>query len=132
MANPVDMSVDNDIMAIADYDNGVHFINLKTVTRRHFKTTYRICGVQFLHEDSSYEGVHVVMLAYIDEKWTINVHSWPEFKEEYVLECPLQPNVPPWARRKITIIDTTLYMLGTSEVCSAIWTLNMTTNIWFD
>ncbi|KAI6177461.1 hypothetical protein M3Y97_00909700 [Aphelenchoides bicaudatus] len=131
MANPVDMVVDGDFLAIADYDNGIHFVNNKECARRHFNTDpFRICGVQFWHDER--DTRHVIMLAYVteSEKWTINVHSWPDFEEELIFECPAQPSVPTWARRKITLVDGLLYLLATSEQCSAIWTLQMSSSIW--
>lgn len=85
------MAVDDDFLAIADYDNGIHFVDLKQDARRHFNTApYRICGIQFWHDERGTR--HVIMLAYVtDEKWTINVHSWPDFNEEFVFDCPTQP-----------------------------------------
>ncbi|KAI6218469.1 hypothetical protein M3Y95_01167600 [Aphelenchoides besseyi] len=133
--NPVDIAVDGNILAIADYDNGVYFINLdsvdcKNATRRHFKTApYRIAGVQFLHETHS-DRIHVVLLAYIDEKWTCNIHLWPDLVQEYVIDHPTEPFIPSYSRRKIKVIGETLYLLGTSEQCSAIWTLHLPTSAW--
>jgi hypothetical protein len=72
----------------------------------------------------------VILLGYIDQKWLIIFHSYPELKEEHILECPNEPQILSWARRKITVVDDTLYMLGTCESCSTIWTLQLINLTW--
>jgi hypothetical protein len=60
-----------------------------------------------------------------------------------VFDCPTQPSrlkewifiginlgVALWARRKITLVDGLLYLLATSETCSAIWTCLFPTTLW--
>ncbi|CAD5222032.1 unnamed protein product [Bursaphelenchus xylophilus] len=130
MANPVDMTAFKDMIAVADYDNGVHFFEQKGYHRKHFKVPpYRICGVKFYH-DPAENATHVALLAYHEQQWTVNMYSWPGLKQECIFNCPPEPNVPSWARRKIVIIDDLLYLMGTAESCSAIWTLDLNTTQW--
>ncbi|CAD5216116.1 unnamed protein product [Bursaphelenchus okinawaensis] len=130
MANPVDMTAYKDMIAVADYDNGVHFFEQKGFRRRHFKAPpYRICGVKFYY-DAPEKTTHVALLAYHDQKWTVNMYLWPSLKQECIFDCPSEPAVPSWARRKIVVIDDLLYLMGTAETCSAIWTLDLNSTQW--
>ena len=151
ISNPVDLAADGEWLGIADYDNGAQFINTRSRRRIHFDTApYRIAGVQWLRSveasgvasTSTAVGaaassigenanVCVVLLAYCEERWSCRVHKWPTLHEEYAIDCPLQPSVPSWARRKICVVGSLLYLLATSERRTAIYTLQLPSKSWF-
>uniref|UniRef100_A0A7E5A0S0 Uncharacterized protein n=1 Tax=Panagrellus redivivus TaxID=6233 RepID=A0A7E5A0S0_PANRE len=128
LLNPVDLAVSFNMVAIADYDNGVHFVDFRGRVRRHLVTEpIRICGVRFR---TSGEHQQVIMLAYCDQKWSIVVKTWPSLQDVKSVECPNEPQIMSWARRKISIIDNYLFLLGTCDSCSAIWTLDLEAYTW--
>ena len=71
------------------------------------------------------------MLAYLEQNWTIMVKKWPDLSDVSAVECPLEPAITPWARRKITLLGNSLYLLGTCDSCSAIWMLDLNTLNWY-
>lgn len=88
-----------------------------------------ICGVKF-YTDAAEETTRVALLAYHEQKWSVNLYSWPALKPESLFDCPTEPAVPSWCRRKIVIVADMLYLLATAESCSAIWTLDLVTSAW--
>ena len=51
LQNPVDLAVGFKLVAVADYDNGVHFVNFRGRVKKHFVSEpYRVCGVRFREE----------------------------------------------------------------------------------
>uniref|UniRef100_A0AC34RJH1 Uncharacterized protein n=1 Tax=Panagrolaimus sp. JU765 TaxID=591449 RepID=A0AC34RJH1_9BILA len=126
LKNPIDLAVGFQLVAVADYDNGVHFVDFKGKVKKHYVSApYRICGVRLRSNENQ-----VILLAYLEQNWTIMVKKWPEMTDVEAVACPLDPPIMAWARRKITIIGNFLYLLGTCDSCSAIWTLNLTTYTW--
>lgn len=71
------------------------------------------------------------MLAYLEQNWTIMIKKWPDLSDVSAVECPLEPAITPWARRKITLLGNSLYLLGTCDSCSVIWMLDLNTLNWY-
>uniref|UniRef100_A0A914YE19 Uncharacterized protein n=1 Tax=Panagrolaimus superbus TaxID=310955 RepID=A0A914YE19_9BILA len=128
LQNPVDLDVGFKIIAVADYNNGVHFVNFRGRVKKHFVSEpYRICGVRFREESGNDQ---VIMLTYLEQKWSIMVKTWPDMNTVQIIECPTEPLIMTWARRKITLLDKTIFLLATCDSCSAIWTLDLETFEW--
>lgn len=54
LQNPVDLAIGFKLVAVADYDNGVHFVNFRGRVKKHFVSEpYRICGVRFREESEN-------------------------------------------------------------------------------
>uniref|UniRef100_A0AC35TFW9 Uncharacterized protein n=1 Tax=Rhabditophanes sp. KR3021 TaxID=114890 RepID=A0AC35TFW9_9BILA len=126
MENPVDMAIGVDCIAIADYDNGVLFIDLEGHLRVHLETKpYRICGVGF-RENNDF----IVLLAYTDSKWSILIYNINDSEQIKAYECPSKPLIPSWALHRMIVLDDVVYLLATADHLSAIWSLNLKTEAW--
>ena len=70
------------------------------------------------------------MLTYLEQKWSVMVKTWPDLNTVQIAECPNEPQIMTWARRKITLVGKTIFLLATCDSCSAIWTLDLETFTW--
>ncbi|KAK0414977.1 hypothetical protein QR680_011707 [Steinernema hermaphroditum] len=124
--NPVDVAVNGDLIAIADYEHGVLFVTAEgRITKRLNCSPYRICGVCYRRTPEQ-----IVLLGYHDSKWFIVVYSIPSMVKDCCIECPSDPPVISWAKRKIAVFADTVYVLATCETMSAVWSLHIPTSKW--
>uniref|UniRef100_A0A0K0FUR1 Uncharacterized protein n=1 Tax=Strongyloides venezuelensis TaxID=75913 RepID=A0A0K0FUR1_STRVS len=126
MENPVDLAIGFECIAIADYDNGVLFIDTEGRVLMHLETKpYRICGVGFRDNND-----YIVLLAYSDGKWSILVYNTGDSSQIGTYECPSKPLIPSWALHRMVILNDVVYLLATTDHLSAIWSLNLKTETW--
>ena len=63
LKNPTDLAIGFQLVAVADYDNGVHFVDFKGNVKKHFiSTPYRICGVKLKSDTNHVSSLDSVLI----------------------------------------------------------------------
>lgn len=66
LKNPTDLAVGFQLVAVADYDNGVHFVDFKGRIKKHYVSApYRICGVRLRSDESQVRFSIIYLIVFL-------------------------------------------------------------------